>query len=61
MDLTREQLLDAYRRMRRIRGFEEKLDELVKLGKLAGFLHLYIGEEAIATGVSLHLGDRDVV
>jgi pyruvate dehydrogenase E1 component alpha subunit len=33
----------------------------VKLGKLGGFLHLYAGEEAVATGVCAHLGDGDVV
>jgi pyruvate dehydrogenase E1 component alpha subunit len=61
MDLTRDQLLDAYRTLRMIRSFEDKLDELVKLGKLGGFLHLYAGEEAVATGVCSHLGDGDVV
>jgi pyruvate dehydrogenase E1 component alpha subunit len=59
--LTREQLLDAYRRMRTIRAFEEKLNELVKLGKLGGFLHLYAGEEAVAVGVCAQLGDGDFV
>jgi len=59
MELTRERLLDAYRRMRRIRAFEEKLAELVTAGRLAGFLHLYAGEEAVAVGVAAHLGDRD--
>ena len=59
MQLTREQLLDGYRRMRRIRAFEEKLAELVGSGRLAGFLHLYAGEEAVAVGVALHLSDRD--
>jgi TPP-dependent pyruvate/acetoin dehydrogenase alpha subunit len=61
MDLTRDQLLGAYRTMRMIRSFEDKLDELVKLGKLGGFLHLYAGEEAVATGVCAHLGDGDIV
>jgi pyruvate dehydrogenase E1 component alpha subunit len=61
MDLTRDQLLGAYRTMRMIRSFEDKLDELVKLGKLGGFLHLYAGEEAVAAGVCAHLGDGDVV
>jgi pyruvate dehydrogenase E1 component alpha subunit len=61
MQLDRARLLDAYRKMRTIRGFEEKLDELVKLGKLGGFLHLYAGEEAVAVGVCAHLGDRDIV
>jgi pyruvate dehydrogenase E1 component alpha subunit len=61
MDLSREQLLDAYRRMRLIRRFEEKLQELVFAGKLAGFLHLYAGQEAVAVGVCMHLGDVDFV
>jgi pyruvate dehydrogenase E1 component alpha subunit len=61
MDLSRDALLDAYRRMRTIRAFEEKLSELVTAGKLAGFLHLYAGEEAVAVGVCAHLSDRDTV
>ena len=51
MTLDRAALLDAYRRMRMIRAFEEKLNELVSSGKLGGFLHLYAGEEAVAVGV----------
>ena len=61
MDLDRDQLLAAYRKMRTIRAFEERLDELVKAGKLGGFLHLYVGEEAVAVGVCAHLSERDVV
>jgi acetoin:2,6-dichlorophenolindophenol oxidoreductase subunit alpha len=61
MDLLPEELLDAYRKMKRIRVFEEKLNELVTAGRLAGFLHLYAGEEAVAVGVCAHLGDRDFV
>lgn len=61
MELSRERLLEVYRAMRMIRAFEEKLAELVTAGKLGGFLHLYAGEEAVATGVCAHLGDRDVV
>jgi pyruvate dehydrogenase E1 component alpha subunit len=61
MELTRAQLLEAYRKMRMIRAFEQKLDALVKLGKLGGFLHLYAGEEAVAVGVCMNLTDRDFV
>jgi pyruvate dehydrogenase E1 component alpha subunit len=43
---AREQL----RQMLRIRRFEEKAAELYSLGKIRGFLHLYIGEEAVAVG-----------
>jgi len=61
MELTRERLREAYRRMRMIRAFEEKLNELVTGGKLGGFLHLYIGEEAVAVGVCSQLSDGDFV
>src|SRR5512139_3418307 len=61
MNLTRDQLVDAYRRMRRIRIFEEKLAELVNAGRLAGFLHLCAGQEAVAVGVCAHLGDADFI
>ncbi len=61
MDLSRDALLDVYRRMRTIRSFEDKLQELVSAGRLAGFLHLYAGEEAVAVGVCAHLSDDDLV
>ena len=61
MELSRDDLLEAYRRMRMIRSFELKLEELVKAGKLGGFLHLYAGEEAVAVGVCTHLADTDIV
>jgi pyruvate dehydrogenase E1 component alpha subunit len=61
MDLSRDRLLDAYRRMRMIRSFEEKLGELVTAGKMGGFMHLYAGEEAVAVGVCAHLGETDIV
>ncbi len=61
MDLTPDDLRSVYRKMRTIRVFEEKLNDLVVAGKLAGFLHLYAGEEAVATGVCAHLSDDDFV
>src|SRR6059036_3716536 len=61
MPLSTESLMDLYRQMRRIRAFEEKLAELVNAGQLAGFLHLYAGQEAVAVGVCAHLGDGDYV
>ncbi len=61
MELGRDRLVEAYRRMRTIRSFEEKLAELVAAGRLAGFLHLYAGEEAVAVGVCAHLSDTDWV
>jgi TPP-dependent pyruvate/acetoin dehydrogenase alpha subunit len=47
---TREQGLELLRHMLRIRRFEERTAELYQLGKIHGFLHLYIGEEAVAAG-----------
>jgi pyruvate dehydrogenase E1 component alpha subunit len=47
--------------MRMIRSFEEKLASLVNSGRLGGFLHLYVGEEAVAVGVATHLTDKDWV
>lgn len=59
--ISREEALDVYQQLRTIRSFEEKLDTLMKAGRLAGFLHLYVGQEAIAVGVCSHLNDRDYV
>jgi pyruvate dehydrogenase E1 component alpha subunit len=49
------------REMLRIRRFEEKCAELYSAGKIRGFLHLYIGEEAVATGVMQSLLPEDAV
>jgi TPP-dependent pyruvate/acetoin dehydrogenase alpha subunit len=60
-ELTAEQLLEAYRVMRTIREFEERLHVEFATGEIPGFVHLYAGEEAIAAGVCAHLGPRDYV
>jgi pyruvate dehydrogenase E1 component alpha subunit len=49
------------RAMTRIRRFEERCVELYSASKIRGFLHLYIGEEAIAVGVMGHLTEDDAV
>jgi len=51
--------LALLRRMLLIRRFEEKSAELYTLGKIHGFLHLYIGEEAVAVGALQALGPED--
>jgi pyruvate dehydrogenase E1 component alpha subunit len=61
MSLTDEQRLDMYRKMLLIRKFEEKVRELFAAGKIPGFVHLYIGEEAIAVGVATALRKDDYV
>src|ERR671921_2734267 len=60
-DVTKEQVLDAYRTMRTIREFEERLHREFATGEIPGFVHLYAGEEAIAAGVIAHLGADDYV
>ena len=59
--LTKDQLLDAYRRMSTIREFEERLHKEFASGEIPGFVHLYAGQEASATGVCMHLEDDDFI
>ncbi len=59
--LTREQALALVHQMLRIRRFEEACAELYGAGKIRGFLHLYIGEEAVATGAVGALEPADAV
>jgi len=57
--LNKGQLLEAYRTMKTIREFEERLHVDFGRGDIPGFVHLYAGEEASATGIMAHLGDGD--
>ncbi len=61
MQLSREDLLKAYRRMRMIRQFEDAVHEEFSAGNIPGFVHLYAGEEASGVGVCMHLDDRDYI
>jgi acetoin:2,6-dichlorophenolindophenol oxidoreductase subunit alpha len=56
-----ERLLDAYRTMRTIRAFEDRVHQEFAGGDIPGFVHLYAGEEASAAGVCVHLDDRDTI
>ena len=60
-ELSKETLLEAYRTMRTIREFEERLHVEFATGEIPGFVHLYAGEEAIAAGVCTHLNEDDYV
>ena len=60
-ELDKEALLDAYRTMRTIRDFEERLHTEFATGEIPGFVHLYAGEEAIAAGFMAHLDGDDYV
>lgn len=55
----RDHALKLLREMLRIRRFEEKSAEMYSLGKIRGFLHLYIGEEAVAVGAMQALQPED--
>jgi acetoin:2,6-dichlorophenolindophenol oxidoreductase subunit alpha len=59
--LTREGLLQAYRTMRTIRDFEERVHVDFATGEIPGFVHLYAGEEASATGICMHLNRDDYI
>jgi pyruvate dehydrogenase E1 component alpha subunit len=61
VSLDREHGLRLLREMLRIRRFEERAAEQYSLGRIRGFLHLYIGEEAVAVGVMQALGPDDAV
>ncbi len=61
-DVTGAEALDWFRKMSLIRRFEERAEEAYGRGRIGGFLHLYIGEEAIAVGVMAGLApDDDVI
>ena len=47
--------------MNEIRYFEEKVHKIFSDGKIPGFVHLYVGEEAVATGVMSQLEDDDYI
>ena len=61
MQLSREALQRAYRQMKVIREFEERLHLEIQTGEIAGFTHLYCGQEAVAVGVCEHLGSDDKI
>ena len=59
--LDRAHCLELLHQMVRIRRFEEKCAEVYTQEKIRGFLHLYVGEEAVATGTMQALGPQDAV
>jgi pyruvate dehydrogenase E1 component alpha subunit len=58
--LSQEKLRGLYREMLLIRRFEEKVEERFRAGELSGFLHVAIGQEAVAVGVCHAMADGDV-
>lgn len=61
MSLTKEKMIELYEVMIKIRRFEEKVGELFSKGMIPGFVHLYIGQEAVAAGVCGNLRKDDYI
>src|SRR5438034_100547 len=59
--LSREDLRECFREMLLIRRFEEKVEERFRAGELPGFLHVAIGQEAVAVGVCRALEEGDTI
>src|ERR1700726_1206339 len=61
MQLSREELIRAYRDMMTIRRFEERVQDELSKGGIPGFVHLYAGEEASAVGMCMTIGPKDYI
>jgi pyruvate dehydrogenase E1 component alpha subunit len=59
--ISNDLLLNYYKKMLELRLFELKVQELYRNARLPGFVHLYVGEEAVAVGVCSHLETPDMV
>src|ERR671912_1587688 len=59
--LSEDRLRELFREMLLIRRFEEKVEERFRAGELPGFLHVAIGQEAVAAGVCAALEPEDVI
>ncbi|MHC4591811.1 MAG: pyruvate dehydrogenase (acetyl-transferring) E1 component subunit alpha [Planctomycetota bacterium] len=59
--MNKSELMDVYYRMRLARSFETRVAEQYTKGRIAGFCHLYSGEEAVALGAMWHLTREDYV
>ncbi|MCP5370079.1 MAG: pyruvate dehydrogenase (acetyl-transferring) E1 component subunit alpha [Rickettsiaceae bacterium] len=57
--LTAEQYIDIYKKMLLIRRFEEKCGQLYGMGEIGGFCHLYIGQEAVISGINAAKTSQD--
>ena len=59
LQMSREELARAYRRMAAIRQFEERIEKEFALGNIPGFAHVYLGQEASGVGICHDLTDDD--
>lgn len=61
MQFSQDELKRAYRRMKTIRMFEERVEKEFALGNIPGFVHVYIGQEASGVGICHDLADDDYI
>ncbi len=61
MEISREKLLLMYERMLKVRHFEDRVKDLFAAGEMPGFVHLYLGQEAVAVGACAALNDDDFI
>jgi len=61
MTISKEKMIQMYTTMYRIRQFESKLQQFFADGKIPGFVHLYLGEEAVAAGACAALEKEDYI
>ncbi|MDB4299529.1 thiamine pyrophosphate-dependent dehydrogenase E1 component subunit alpha [bacterium] len=61
MEYTTQELAKAYRLMKTIREFEERMRSEYQQGKLPGFIHIYRNQEAIAVGACLDMNNGDYI
>jgi pyruvate dehydrogenase E1 component alpha subunit len=59
--MSKDELIRAYRRMKTIRAFEERVDKEFAQGNIPGFAHVYIGQEASGVGICHDLTDEDYI
>jgi pyruvate dehydrogenase E1 component alpha subunit len=59
--MKKQDALWIYQKMNEIRQFEDKVHDIFAKGEIPGFVHLYAGEEAVATGFCAHLTDSDYI
>ncbi|MHA1264842.1 MAG: thiamine pyrophosphate-dependent dehydrogenase E1 component subunit alpha [Candidatus Helarchaeota archaeon] len=61
MEIPREKLLEMFKKMLLIRYFEQRAYEIFGTGAIAGTLHTYLGQEAVAVGIIANLTDNDFI
>ncbi|MCF8474537.1 MAG: pyruvate dehydrogenase (acetyl-transferring) E1 component subunit alpha [Emcibacter sp.] len=61
LQITPQELTEFYREMLLMRRFEEKAGQMYGMGLIGGFCHLYIGQEAVVTGIQSALKDGDTI